>query len=121
MIPTKDYFLRSPFLYNTSEQTEKTDQQSDDNKQKKEKLKKILSKIILDKLGDNMKSSVSTRGLISLLSLVSVAEAEEETKLVPNLSNYQTGLPDSTRVSGKPYFHTVDVVVGGLTNSGAEK
>lgn len=121
MIPTKDYFLRSPFLYSTSEQTDKRDQQYDDNKQKKEKLKKILSKIILEKLGDNMKTSVSTRGLITLLSLLSVAEAEEETKLVPSLSSYQTGLPDSYRVSGKPYFDTVDVVVGGLTSSGAEK
>ena len=80
-----------------------------------------MSNIIVEKLGNNVKKSVSTRGLITLLSLLSVAEAEEETKLVPNPSTYQTGLRDSSELGEKPYFDTVDVVVEGITNSGYEK
>ena len=126
VIPTKEFFLKSPFLYSSSDKIEKIDEQSatiDDavDKQKKERLKKILSNIIVEKLGNNVKKSVSTRGLITLLSLLSVAEAEEETELVPNPSTYQTGLRDSSELGEKPYFDTVDVVVGGITNSGFEK
>ena len=65
--------------------------------------------------------SVSTRGLTTLLSLLSIVEAEAESKNVDNLDQnlYQTNFQEKTRIQSsriteKPYFDTVDVVIGGL-------
>ena len=127
-IPSKEYFLQSPFLHTSAIQRGKVEEQSPSTETqtegKKDKLKKILSEIILDKIGDNFnKKTVSTRGLISLLSFLSVveAEAEVESPRVPRpMSSYQTEFRDKTSGQGsglkeKPYFDTVDVVVGGIT------
>ena len=127
-IPSKEYFLQSPFLHTSNIQRGKVEEQSPSTETqtegKKDKLKKILSEIILDKIGDNFnKKTVSTRGLISLLSFLSVveAEAEVESPRVPlPMSSYQTEFRDKTSGQGsglkeKPYFDTVDVVVGGIT------
>ena len=68
------------------------------------------------------KRNVSTRGLLTLLSLLSLAEAEAEAEaLNPRL--YQTKFQENTRlptvstkVKEKPYFDTVDVVIGGINH-----
>lgn len=83
-------------------------------------LNKPFSKIILEKVRPAQKRNVSTRDLLTLLSLLSLTEAEAEAEpqeLNPRL--YQTEFHENTRISSvrsrvteKPYFDTVDVVIG---------
>ena len=78
--------------------------------------------IIQEKVRPAKNRDVSTRGLLTLLSLLSLAEAEAEPEaLNPRL--YQTKFQENTRTSSvsakvteKPYFDTVDVVIGGITH-----
>ena len=132
--PAEPSFLKSPFLYTPTDHSDRVDQTGlvageIDADQKQDLLSSVLSKIIQEKMrpGQNTDRAVSsTRDLITFLSLLSLAEteAEPETETHLNPRLYQTEFHEKARPpSGsagrteKPYFDTVDVVIGSSGNT----
>ena len=84
----------------------------------------MLSNIILEQVrpaqNTHRTGSSSSRALLTLLSLLSLTETEAETEAPLNPRLYQTKFQEATKsASGsgaegaeKPYFDTVDVVIG---------
>ena len=121
--PTEPSFLKSPFLYTPPAQPDLMAAGEINSEQKQDLLSRVLSEILQEKV--RPAGNTNTRGLLTLLSLLSLAEDEEESEaLDPSL--YQTKFHENTRTpstSGsvtvsarateKPYFHTVDVVLSG--------